>query len=871
MRLQGRQTTYFKPYFRKGMNMKRILIDREWEFKKGEPSNIPGMSGEMKEVNLPHDFMIETDVTPDSVNGPNTGFYSGGTATYTKYINAPEDWADKKIMVSFDGVFGTAKVILNGHVMGRHHYGYTPFTVDLTKQMKLGKRNRLAVVVSNADEQNSRWYSGAGIYRHVHLLTAPKLHIADNGIFAHTDHIVGTDAFVAVETTVENHTAEDQDIWVALEFHRLLETGERELVLEERAAACGAIKVHVPADCSEAARTQILVEQADIWDIDHPSLYQITAKLVTKRPVFAKHHCADAANAELADAGITDADILDTETTRFGIRTISVDSKNGFMLNGRSVKLKGGCIHHDNGILGAASFRDSEYRKVMLHKKNGYNALRFAHNPVSCDMLDACDRLGIVVIDEAFDTWNMSKNYFDFSQYFEEEWKQELTAFILRDRNHPAVVFWSIGNELPEQGGLSDGYHTSAKLAEHVRKLDSTRFVAGALCSFFSGLDDEDTGKFWQSLMTEIQKNGGALNNLDGEFGRQIWNDYTESFVAPWDVVGYNYLNYHYEEAGELFPNRVICCTESKPREMESYWADVEKYPYLIGDFEWTSHDYIGEAGIGKRIYAKPEEAQEAGQALHQTGYPWRLAGAGEFDLCGFEKPQLAYRRIIWGSKETYIACHNPENYGKIEILDRYGWSDCANSWTWQTGEGSPVKVEVYSSADEVELILNGRSIGRQAAGKENHNRTVFELEYERGTLEAVSYTDGKEVSRDCVKSAGKPTGIKITPEQIGCGGTKLFADGQSFAFARVEIVDDEGNLIPYAEIKLNAETEGAGTLAALGSARPMTEENYTAGKTVTYQGRALAILRAGYEPGEAKLTVRAEGMPEAIIRYSVG
>ncbi len=846
--------------------MKRTQIDRAWEIMKGEPSNMPGMSAEKKPVDLPHDFMIETDVTPDSVNGPNTGFYNGGTATYTKYIDAPGEWADKRILVSFDGVFGAVKVILNGHVMGRHHYGYTPFTVDLTREIKPGKKNRLAVVVSNSDEQNCRWYSGAGIYRHVNLLTAPELHIAPDGIFAHTDHIVGEDAFVVVETTVENHTAEDEDVWVALEFQRLRENGERELIPEDGAAACGAIKVHVPAGSSETARTQIMVEQAALWDIDHPDLYQVTAKLVTKRPVFGKKPCADVINAGAADAGVTDAEILDTETTRFGIRTISVDSKNGFMLNGRSVKLKGGCIHHDNGILGAASFRDSEYRKVMLHKKNGYNALRFAHNPVSSDMLDACDRLGIVVIDEAFDTWNMSKNYFDFSQYFEQEWQQELTNFVVRDRNHPSVVFWSIGNELQEQGGLSDGYHTSAKLAEHVRKLDSTRFVAGALCSLSNGLDDEDTGKFWQSLMGEVQKNGGVVNNLDGKYGRDIWNDYTESFVAPWDVVGYNYLNYHYEEAGELFPNRVICCTESKPREMESYWADVEKYPYLIGDFEWTSHDYIGEAGIGKKIYAEPENAASAAQASYQTGYPWRLAGAGEFDLCGFEKPQLAYRRIIWGSKETYIACHNPENYGKVEILGRYGWSDCANSWTWRVEEGSPVKVEVYSSAEEVELVLNGRSIGRQAAGKENHNRTVFELEYERGTLEAVSYTAGKEVSRDCVKSAGKPAGILITQEKIGNDGTKLFADGQSLVFARVEIVDDEGNLIPYAEEELTAEAEGAATLAAFGSARPMTEENYTIGRTITYQGRVLAILRAGYEPGEAKLTVRAEGVPEAVL-----
>lgn len=828
--------------------MERIQIDRAWECMSGEPSSMPGMQPKAKQVNLPHDFMIETEVTPDSLNGPNTGFYNGGTMTYTKYIDVPAEWENRRILVSFDGVSGAVRVIWNGHIVGRHHYGYTPFTVDLTKEMRPGKKNRLAVVVSNSNEQNSRWYPGAGIYRHVELLAAPKVHIAPNGIFAHTDHIVGEDAFVIVETTVENHTEKDQTVWAAVEFHRLTETGDREPVAEEKAVACGTVSVHVPAGSCGTARTQIMVEQADIWDIDNPKLYQITAKLVTKRSDF------------------NETDILDTECTTFGIRTISMDSKNGFRLNGRSVKLKGGCIHHDNGILGAASFRDSEYRKVLIHKKNGYNALRFAHNPVSREMLDACDRLGIVVIDEAFDTWNMSKNYFDFSQYFEQEWQQELTAFILRDRNHPSVVIWSIGNELPEQGGLSEGYHTSAKLAEHVRKLDATRFVAGALCSLTHSLDDEDRARFWESLMGEVQKNGGVVNNLDGQYGRDIWNDYTEAFVAPWDVVGYNYLSYHYEEAGRLFPNRVICCTESKPGEMESYWDDVERYPYLIGDFEWTSHDYIGEAGIGKKIYVKPEEAQRAAQLAYQTGYPWRLAGAGEFDLCGFEKPQLAYRRIIWGSKETYIACHNPENYGKIEILGRYGWSDCANSWTWPVAEGSPVKVEVYSAAEEVELFINGRSVGKQAAGKANHNRTCFEVAYEPGILEAVSRSAGEEVSRDTVKSAGKPSGVKITTEQLWNSGNGYPADGQSLIFARVEVVDADGNPVPYAEPILTAKAEGAAHLAAFGSARTETEENYTIGKVRACQGKALAILRAGYEAGTAALTVGAEGLQEAVV-----
>lgn len=825
--------------------MKRRNIDRAWEFMKGEPSNIPGMPRETKQVNLPHDFMIESDVKPDSVNGANTGYYDGDTATYTKYIDAPAEWEEKRILVEFDGVFRDTSVILNGHVMGRHHYGYTPFVVDLTSCMKLGKKNRLAVVVSNDNEPNSRWYPGGGIYRHVNLLIAPKLHIAPHGIFAYTSHIVGKDAFVVVETTVENHTAEDRDVWVNLLFRR---------EACENPVAQGAVKVHVPAGDCAVARTQIMVEGAAIWDIDTPNLYQITAQLVEYRPA----------------VGEVCAEELDAEETSFGIRTISVDAKNGFMLNGRMLKLKGGCVHHDNGILGAASYYDSEYRKVKLHKDNGYNALRFAHNPVSSDMLDACDRLGIVVINEAFDTWNMQKNRHDYCRHFALEWKEELTNLIVRDRNHPSVIMWSIGNELPEQGGLSDGYQTSAKLAEHVRKLDSSRFVTGALCSFFNGLDDEDTGKFWQSLMEEAKLNGGSISNLDGKYGREIWNDYTEAFAAPWDVVGYNYLNYHYAEAAELFPNRVICCTESKPREMEAYWADVERYPFVIGDFEWTSHDYIGEAGIGKQMYVEPGREATVSRALHSAAYPWRTAGTGEFDLCGFEKPQLAYRRIIWGSAETYIACHNPENYGKTEILDRYAWTDCAHSWTWQADAKSMVCVEVYSGAEEVELLLNGKTIGREKAGKENHNKAIFELPYEPGTLEAISYTNGKEVSRDSVKSAGTPAGLRISLDALAGRQDGLQADGQALCFAVVEVVDADGTPVSYAQAEVSAEMEGAGILAAFGTARPMTEENYTAGKTVTYQGRALAVVRAGYEQGKAVLKVHSEEFGDAELVIDV-
>ena len=816
--------------------MKKIAINQSWELMQGEPSNIPMMPKKTRTVHLPHDYMIETDVKADAGCGAEGGFYPGSLMTYTKMLDIPADWQGQRVLAHFDGCAGWTKIVVNGHVAGHHHYAYTPFSIDLTPYLKFGKTNRLSVTAGTNTQPNGRWYTGGGLYRHAQLLVAPQVHFAVDGIYAHLDHITNGDAFVVVEATVENHTGTDADRWVSL-----CAVPEN----EDSSAACaaaGKIKLHIPAGQSATAHTTLCIENARIWDIDRPELYTITAEL-------------------------TDGEaVLDTDSTLFGVRTITVDAKNGFCLNGRSLKLKGGCIHSDNGILGAASYYDSEYRKVLLHKQNGFNALRFAHNPASAEMLEVCDRLGILVFDEVFDVWNMPKNTYDFSQFFEAEGLTELDAFVKRDRNHPCVAIWSIGNELPEQGGLSDGYRTSALLAERVRQLDATRPVGGALCSFFNGLDDEDNGKFWQSLMQTAMKNGGGLSNLDGEYGRAIWNDYTEAFCAPWDVVGYNYLNYHYDEAGELFPNRVILCTESKPREGEEYWADVERLPYLIGDFEWTSHDYLGEAGIGKVLYVQPEQAAAAAQALNYTQYPWRTSNTGDFDLCGFAKPQLAFKRIVWGSKETYLAVKDPRNYGKTELLGRYAWPECAHSWTWPVGPGSPVEVEVYSSAEEVELILNGQSLGRSPA----RNTAKFTLTYQPGTLEAVSYTGGQEVSRDTLTTAGKAVALKITPEKNTPHGASLPANGESLCFAKIEAVDADGNPVPYVEAEITAACEGAAALAALGTGRPATEENYTAGKITLYKGCALAIVRAGTEAGEATLTVRAEGLSSAVLRLNM-
>lgn len=301
------------------------------------------------------------------------------------------------------------------------------------------------------------------------------------------------------------------------------------------------------------------------------------------------------------------------------------------------------------------------------------------HNPaIRAEFLDICDELGMIVFDEAFDVWNLPKNSFDFSHQFAEDGIKEIKAMVRRDRNHPSIFFWSIGNELTEQGGMAAGYEVSAMLAKTVRNMDSTRLVSGALCSFFKGLDNEDNAAFWQTFRKEMPQ-GGSVINMDNSYGKKIWMEYTAPFVKDWDVVGYNYLNYHYETSHELFPDRVILCTESKPGQFEDYWSDVERLPYVIGDFLWTSMDYIGEAGIGKSIYCSEEEVPQMSRMLNYAAYPWRLAQAGDFDLCGNVRVQGRYHQIIWGANDTYIFAKDPKNNGKIALIGRYGWAEGGN------------------------------------------------------------------------------------------------------------------------------------------------------------------------------------------------
>lgn len=809
--------------------MERKSLNDGWRFRLGKSLAFeePGAVYQWRNITLPHDFMIESTPTEEAPARGFSGYFDGGLGVYEKQLFAPENWKGKKIILQFDGVYKNAVIGLNGHTLQFHPYGYTPFHVDLTDCLEYGQENRLSVRVNNTAQPNSRWYTGSGIYRSVDLLVSEPVYIVPWGVFAYTEDIVDGMARVLCQVTVKNETPEDRKLFVKASI--------------EEKASCGKA-ILLKANSSMTVRLNLLVSNPHCWDLEDPFLYKLSVSLN---------------NEEGRE--------LDRDCVQLGIRTISVDTRRGFLLNGKTHKLKGGCVHHDNGILGAASFYDSEYRKMKLHKENGYNAIRCAHNPPSKEMLDACDRLGLLVIDEAFDKWRMERNPNDYHLFFEDWWERDMESFIKRDRNHPCIVMWSTGNEVDERGGLSDGNLWAEKLANKVRSLDPSRLVTHALCSMWSGLSDADS----DAVAEENRKNSiasGDLQNVNTSYMDKIFGERTERFASCLDVVGYNYLESRYEKDGAQYPDRVICGTESIAMEIDRIWDKVERLPYVIGDFAWTSYDYIGEAGIGKSVFLNPDDPSNVTQRslmAKYSPYPWRLANDADFDICGFDRPQLHYRKVVWGSKETYISVQNPSHFGKKEIISMWGWPESEHSWSWTGSEGKKCRVFVYSAAPRVELFLNNQLIGVESAGKANRYQAEFVCPFSPGVLAARSvWTDGSSTS-DSLETVGKPVGLRLTGDR-----KQMTANAQDLTFVTVEIVDEQGRRVPMACCKAKATVSGPASLAAFGSANPMTEENYSAGCFTSYDGCLQAIVRAGDKPGIAKLTVETEayGNSEILI-----
>lgn len=824
--------------------MDRIILDEKWTFRRGLLDSIGILDSDPGEiVNLPHDGMINTAPTPDAPARSDMGYFIGGLTNYTKFVEIPAEWENDCVGLAFDGIMLNASIDINGYKVASQHYGYAPFYVDISDYVTFGAENRITINVNTSMQPNSRWYTGSGMFRGAVLTHGPKVHLANDGIYVYTKEVAEDRAFLEAEVDVCNASGQKRIARVELSLY---EDGDD--VCSTPKASISRV-IHIEAGTVNTARMAFNIVAPKLWNVDSPNLYKVKAT-VTNLGVYRTHLVEDTKENQTVDESYT----------LFGIRTISVDSIRGLRINGKMVKLKGGCLHHDNGLLGAVSLYETEARKVKKLKEIGFNAIRTAHNPPSAALIEACDRLGMFVFDEAFDAWGIAKRGGDYSQFFDAYWKKDLTAFVKRDRIHPSVIIWSIGNEIPERGGLNNGYTIATNLANTIHSLDTIRPVSNGICSFWAGLDDE-----FAKGQSQEQNSNVASDPL-------LWEKGTEPFTNGLDIVGYNYMEVVYERDHEMYPERVILGSENFPQEIGFRWPLVEARPYVIGDFTWTAWDYLGEAGIGKSVYVDPDDplVEKGPWALmppDTSPYPWRTANDADYDITGRIRPQGDYRKVVWGSTNTYLYSVHPKNHGKTEVMSMWGFTDVLKSWNYAEYENQPVGLLVFSGADEVEILINGESIGRKPVDTERPlpGSVRFDTIYKSGKVEAISYKDGVEISRDHLITSKEPAKLVLAPEK-----NKLKADGHDLVYVNIEVVDENSILVPDCSIDLTAECEGEAVLAGFGSGNPITDEDYTDAEASCYKGCATAILRSGYTKGNVRLTIKAQGLPSAEVSFNI-
>lgn len=732
-------------------------------------------------VTLPHDWSIEGTFDKANPMGGAGGFLPTGIGWYRKSFPAPVDWRGKQISIAFDGVYMNSEVWINGISLGKHPYGYTAFRYDLTPHLKLGERNVIAVRVDNSQQKNSRWYSGSGIYRHVTLSIKAPVHVAPWGVSLTTPEVTSQLATLHART-------------------RVLNTGAAPAVIVIRTSVQGMdgskvgstqSDVTVPAGGSGEISQAIPVSAPELWTPDSPVLYKVVTEIVSG------------------------ARVVDTVTTPLGIRSIAWSTTGGFQINGKTVKFCGGCVHHDNGILGAAAMDRAEERRVELLKRAGYNAVRTSHNPPSVAFLDACDRIGLLVINEAFDCWNQGKHPYDYSKVFRDWWQRDLDSLVLRDMNHPSVIMWSIGNEIVEQRS-PEGAKTAKMLADYVRKLDPTRPVT---C---------------------------AMNYADAD-----------DLFSAIDIGGYNYLINKHAEDHLRVPDRVMVCSETKSQEVFNIWEVCQDFPYITGDFVWTAMDYLGESGIGRYDYDTQPDPAGGGHG-HDSLFPWHGTYCGDLDICGFRKPRSWYRDIIWnGGDRVYVGVREPQPAATKINRSWWGMKPEQSSWTWPGQEGKALQVAVYSACDSVRLYLNGRLLGQRPTTRKEQFMAEFPVPYEPGEIKAVGLRGDKPVTEFILRTAEPAAGIQLKPDR-----EVVKADGQDLIFCDVAVTDSKGVLRPDAAHEISFSVSGPATIIAAGNGNVRSIDPYFDPRHRVHQGRALVVLRTKYgDDGPITLMANAAGL----------
>ncbi len=784
--------------------MKKIGFNDNWLFyKEGSAAGTP--------VTLPHDAMIHEKRLPDAPGGSGHGYFPGGIYTYEKTFTAPAEWAGKEVWLRFEGIYKNSTVSINGKKAGERPYGYVPFEVKADGLLNMGGENTVTVKVDNSKLPNSRWYSGSGIYRPVSVIVGNPNHIDWQGV--HITTLSYKPARIKVETAV---------------------TGSGEIAVtildpDGKKVASGL-----------GASLELEIPQAKLWSDETPSLYTCHVTLTA------------------------DGVLSDEVTESFGIRKIEWSPK-GLFVNGKNTLLRGGCFHHDNGILGAAAYEESEERRVRILKENGFNALRSSHNPTSDAFVAACDKYGVYLMDETFDMWYMHKTKYDYADDFEAWWEADTRAMVERDYNHPSVILYSIGNEVSEPA-QEKGIAQTRAFVDLIHKLDPSRPVTGGINLMIIYTSSKGKGIYQDGdpmEKTNQKKSGGKtggqengkpesknssllFNTIASFMGsgmnKSANSDKADQVTSPCldalDIAGYNYASGRYAMEGAKHPDRILFGSETFPQDIYKNWEMVKKYPYLIGDFMWTAWDYLGEAGIGCWSYT--------GGMPFNRPYPWILGGAGVIDILGTPDASCRYASVVWELTDKPVIGVQPVNHpGVRPSKSVWRGTNAIESWAWKDCTGNKAVIEVYARAASVELVLNGVSLGKK---KLKECKATFKAKYEPGILTAVAYdASGKEISRSELKSATGKLKLSAVPETdtIPVGG---------IAYIPVSIQGENGVVESAADRKLTAAVTG-GTLLAFGSANPCTEENYDVGSFTTYQGRALAIVRAD-APGTIRLTV---------------
>ncbi len=772
-----------------------LSFGKDWKFQHGDAPGAEALKFDdsaWRKLNVPHDWSIEgefSDKNPATVGG---GALPGGIGWYRKSFQVSPGDLKRSVFIDFDGVYQNSEVWINGHSLGKRFYGYSSFRYELTPYLNSGE-NVIAVKVDNSKQPNSRWYSGSGIYRNVWLVTTGKIHVDHWGTFVTTPEITDALAKVKITHRIKNNLKEGIDLLVTT---AIIDPSGIEV-------ASGKMDTNGVKDSILSTSFDFEVKNPVLWNLDSPKLYSSVTR------IFA------------------DGNLVDSYTTPFGIRSFNFDVEKGFFLNGKPIKINGVCDHHDLGCLGTAINKRALERQIELLKGMGCNAIRTSHNPPAPELLDLADQMGMIIMDEAFDMWKMPKNPFDYHTVWDQMHKQDIQDLIRRDRNHPSVMMWSIGNEIPEQWD-STGVRIARELAGYVRELDTTRPITSALNN------PEPKNFLVKSEALDLigyNYHQNTFANFPKDFpGKKFIGSETVSALMTrgyYDMPSEEIRRWPAEKdwKGKM-PNTDNTCSSydnvSAPwgSTHEETWKVIKKYGFLSGQFIWTGFDYLGEPT--------------------PYGWPSRSSYFGIIDLAGFPKDVYYMYQSEWTKKDV------------LHIFPHWNWK-----------EGQTIDIWAYSNADEVELFLNDKSLGiKKKQGDDLH--LIWKVPFAPGTLKAISRTGGKQILVQEVRTAGAPAKMIVTADR-----SEIKADGTDLSFLTVDLVDANGVMVPNADNLVKFKLEGSGAIIGVDNGDPVSHESFKAPQRKAFYGKCLVIVQSGEKPGMIKLTASSEGLPDTKVEIT--